>query len=131
MENIRKNNLAKTLKALRIGHGYSYQDLAEKFNLTASLIRAYENGSKIPSKRFLRRLENFYSLEPHFLIDLYREAVIQNYITYKSHAISWNQFINLSLFVTIIIFFSFQPLVTALALVLGLIISASIYLIQR
>ena len=73
-------DLPNKLKALRFQYGYSQKQVADKIDVSSSIISAYETGERTPSAEVLLSLSNIYncsvdyllgkqSIEPNAIID--------------------------------------------------------------
>ena len=61
-------DLGERIKKLRISKGYTQQQLAERMNVTKSLISAYETGLKAPSYSNLISIANIFKVSTDYLL---------------------------------------------------------------
>lgn len=68
----RKTHMIKTLpsrlKELRISHGYSQKEVAQKLGISPSIISGYETGERTPSTENLLTLSYLYKCSTDFLL---------------------------------------------------------------
>ncbi len=61
-------DLPEKLKALRIKYGYSQKQVADKVNISPSIISGYETGERTPSTDVLLSLSNIYNCSVDYLL---------------------------------------------------------------
>lgn len=61
-------DMGERIRKLRISKGYTQQQLAERMNVTKSLISAYETGFKSPSYSNLISLANIFKVSTDYLL---------------------------------------------------------------
>lgn len=62
------NGLPQKLKALRIKYGYSQKRVAEKVNVSPSIVSGYETGERTPSTEVLLSLSYLYNTSTDYLL---------------------------------------------------------------
>ncbi len=62
------NGLPQKLKALRIKYGYSQKRVAEKGNVSPSIVSGYETGERTPSTEVLLSLSYLYNTSTDYLL---------------------------------------------------------------
>lgn len=60
--------LPERLKDLRILHNYSQRDVANKLNISASIVSAYETGERTPSTENILALSHLYKCSTDYLL---------------------------------------------------------------
>ena len=61
-------DLPEKLKLLRIKYGYSQKQVADKVNISPSIISGYETGERTPSTDVLLSLSNIYNCSVDYLL---------------------------------------------------------------
>ena len=61
-------DLPQKLKALRLRYGYSQKQVADKVNISPSIISGYETGERTPSTEVLLSLSNVYNCSVDYLL---------------------------------------------------------------
>ncbi len=61
-------DLPNKLKALRLKYGYSQKQVANKVDVSSSIISAYETGERTPSAEVLLSLSNIYNCSADYLL---------------------------------------------------------------
>ena len=61
-------DLPKKLKLLRVKYGYSQKQVADKVNISPSIISGYETGERTPSTDVLLSLSNIYNCSVDYLL---------------------------------------------------------------
>ncbi len=61
-------DLPKKLKTLRIKYGYSQRQVADKVDVSPSIISSYETGERTPSTDVLLSLSNIYNCSVDYLL---------------------------------------------------------------
>ncbi len=61
-------DLPEKLKLLRVKYGYSQKQVADKMNLSPSIISGYETGERTPSTDVLLSLSNIYNCSVDYLL---------------------------------------------------------------
>ncbi len=61
-------DLPEKLKTLRIKYGYSQKQVADKVNVSPSIISGYETGERTPSTDVLLSLSNIYNCSVDYLL---------------------------------------------------------------
>ena len=61
-------DLPERLKLLRIKYGYSQKQVADKVNISPSIISGYETGERTPSTDVLLSLSNIYNCSVDYLL---------------------------------------------------------------
>lgn len=64
------------IKMLRISNGYTQQQLADRLNVTKSIISAYETGQRSPSYEVLIGLSTIFKVSTDYLLGIENEQVI-------------------------------------------------------
>lgn len=59
---------AVTLKMLRLQHGLTQQELAERLGLSPVTISGYENGHREPSIEILERIADYFEVSVDYLL---------------------------------------------------------------
>lgn len=61
-------DLPEKLKLLRVKYGYSQKQVADKVNISPSIISGYETGERTPSTDVLLSLSNIYNCSVDYLL---------------------------------------------------------------
>ena len=61
-------DLPEKLKLLRVKYGYSQKQVADKVNVSPSIISGYETGERTPSTDVLLSLSNIYNCSVDYLL---------------------------------------------------------------
>ncbi len=61
-------NLPKKLKELRKNYGYSQKQVAEKLNLSPSIVSSYESGERTPSTEVLLSISYLFNCSTDYLL---------------------------------------------------------------
>ena len=61
-------DLPEKLKLLRVKYGYSQKQVADKLNISPSIISGYETGERTPSTDVLLSLSNIYNCSVDYLL---------------------------------------------------------------
>lgn len=61
-------DLPEKLKLLRVKYGYSQKQVADKVNISSSIISGYETGERTPSTDVLLSLSNIYNCSVDYLL---------------------------------------------------------------
>lgn len=61
-------DLPEKLKLLRVKYGYSQKQVADKVNISPSVISGYETGERTPSTDVLLSLSNIYNCSVDYLL---------------------------------------------------------------
>ena len=61
-------DLPEKLKLLRVKYGYSQKQVANKVNISPSIISGYETGERTPSTDVLLSLSNIYNCSVDYLL---------------------------------------------------------------
>ena len=65
-------DMGEKIKKLRTSKGYTQQQLAERLNVTKSLISAYENGQRSPSYEVLIGISSIFKVSTDYLLGVDR-----------------------------------------------------------
>ena len=65
-----------TLKALRLQHNFTQAQLAQKLDLTKSVISAYETGLRLPSYDILIAISKIFNVTTDYLLGVERTSEI-------------------------------------------------------
>ena len=64
------------LKALRLGQGFTQQQLADRIGVAKSVVCYYESGSRYPSYDVLVRIARLFHTTTDYLLDIEKTRVI-------------------------------------------------------
>lgn len=70
------NDFSVKIKTLRLSKNYSQQALADKLDVTKSLISSYEQDLRLPSLDMLIKLSQEFGVSTDYLLDLDRQKTI-------------------------------------------------------
>ena len=69
-------DLPQKLKALRVQYGFSQKQVAEKINVSPSIVSGYETGERTPSTENLLSLAYLYNVSTDYLLG--KQATVPN-----------------------------------------------------
>ena len=67
-------DLPEKLKSLRIKYGYSQKQVADKLQVSASIVSGYETGERTPSTEVLLSLSYLYNCSTDYLLGKAKES---------------------------------------------------------